>query len=134
MERDHFNKGVPQHRVLIIDDEPQLLDVLAGHFRSLGYDVHTAGEIEEAEALLANFNYSLVITDMALTPVGFRGLEILDQAWDTCERPKIIVLTGYCLPALQVEVKSRGADAFIPKPVRLLRLSQVAAVLLGASA
>lgn len=134
MERDQLNNDVHQHRVLIIDDEPQLLAAVAEHFRGLGYDVHTAGELEEAEALLANFSYSLVITDMALTPVGFRGLEILDKAWDTCERPKIIVLTGYCLPALQVEVASRGADAFIPKPVRLLRLSQVAAVLLGASA
>jgi DNA-binding response OmpR family regulator len=122
------------HRVLIVDDEVQLLDVLGEHFRNVGYDVHTAAEIEEAEALLANYSYSLVITDLALSRVGFRGLDILDRAWDICERPKIIVLTGHCLPEMRVEVATHGADAFVPKPVRLVSLAEVAARLLGASA
>ena len=134
VENNQFDKDVPRRRMLIIDDEPQLLDVLGEHFRNAGYEVHTAGELEEAEALLANFKYSLVITDLALTGVGFRGIDILDQAWDICERPKIIVLTGHSLPELRVEAASRGADAFVSKPVRLVRLSEVAASLLGASA
>ena len=123
-----------QRRVLIIDDEPHLLYAVAEHFRTLNYEVHSASETEEAEALLANFSYCLVITDLALTRVGFRGLEILDHAWDLGERPKIIVLTGHCIPELQVEAVTRGIDVFLHKPVRLRRLSQVAEQLLGASA
>lgn len=134
MERDQCSRNTSRHRVLIIDDEPLLLDVLGEHFRNAGYDVHTATEAEEAEALLANFSYSLVITDLALSRVGFRGLEILDQAWEICERPKIIVLTGHCLPEMRSEVASRGADAFVSKPVRLISLSEIAARLLGVSA
>jgi DNA-binding NtrC family response regulator len=124
----------PKNRVLIIDDEASLLEVLAEHFTSLGYEAHTADEAEAAGALLANYQYSLVITDLALTSVGFRGFDILDRTWDLCDRPKVIVLTGHGEAELQVEATRKGVDAFIQKPVRLLRLSEVAAAVLGATA
>ena len=75
-----------------------------------------------------------MITDLALTRVGFRGLEILDQTWDLCYRPKIIVLTGHAHPSLEVEANTRGIDAFLHKPVRLLQLSDIAAQLLRVTA
>ena len=131
----HCEPKIPsKHRVLVVDDEPSLLEAVALHFRDLGYEVHTADEAEAAEALIANMHYSLVITDLALTRVGFRGLEILDHTWDVCDRPKIIVLTGHCQPEVEVEATRRGVDAFVRKPVKLMGLSQVAERLLGASA
>ena len=123
-----------QARLLIVDDDVLLLAVMAEHFRTLGYDVHTASESEEAEALLSNYKYALVITDLALTKVGFRGLEILDHTWDLCDRPRIIVLTGHVQPEIQIEATTRGIDRFMCKPVRLRQLTQAAEQLLGATA
>lgn len=128
------NEGKTPGRVLVVDDDVWLLEVIAGHLRTEGYDVDTATEAEEAEALLANYTYSLVITDLALSRFGFRGLELLEYTWEICHRPKIIVLTNHTDAAIQAEATARGVDKFMAKPVRLRQLSQVTAQLLGATA
>lgn len=109
-------------RILIIDDNEQLLTVVKEFLATHGYEVHTAMEREEAEALLNNIEYDLVITDLALTRCGFGGLEILERLSQYARRPKVIVLTGYGTPSLHMEACSRGIDAFVRKPTPLSEL------------
>lgn len=109
-------------RILIIDDNEQLLSVVAEFLGTNGYEVHTATEREEAEALLNNIEYDLVITDLALTRFGFGGLDILERLSRHAPRPKVIVLTGHGTPVVQAEARSRGVDAFVKKPTPLTEL------------
>jgi DNA-binding response OmpR family regulator len=117
-------------RILIVEDEPSLLSAIAEYMEKHGYQVHCASEREEAEALLANHNYALVITDLALTKVGYDGFDVVAHAWDRPARPKIIVLSGMTLPEFEEEAALRGADVFLRKPQSLQEIAETAARLL----
>ena len=109
-------------RILIIDDNEQLLSVVREFLGMHGYEVHTATEQEEAEAMLNNIEYDLVITDLALTRFGLGGLDILQRLSHYARRPKVIVLTGHGGADVQTEAHSRGVDAFVKKPAPLTEL------------
>jgi DNA-binding response OmpR family regulator len=118
-------------RVLIIEDEPMLADALSEFLSSQGYEVHCAAEREEAEALLAHHVYALVITDLALSPLGLAGVDVLDCIADRATRPKVIVYSGHVDPELTLRLEPHGVDVFLQKPQPLEEVARVAAFLLG---
>jgi DNA-binding response OmpR family regulator len=122
-----------KHRILVVDDEQSLLEALTDFLSLAGYEVDGVQEAEAAQALLNHFNYSLVITDLALTAIGFAGLDVLSGIWDRSRRPKVIVLTGHDEPALRQAVQRWGADAYVCKPAPLKAIAATAATLLGDS-
>ena len=113
--------SAPEHmRILIIDDETAVLDATADYLMAHGYDVDTAEEREEAEALLLNVPYSLVIADMRLTGThGREGLEVIRTIRDNQPDCRMAVVTGYGSRDLRDEAMRSGADAFLTKPVPL---------------
>ncbi len=122
------------NRLLIIDDEQDVLSMLQDMFSSLGHQVHCAQEAEEAEALLNHFSYDLIITDLALTPVGLSGFELLGRMCACEPRPKVLVLSGHAESAIRSEAHVKGVDAFLEKPQSLRDLARVASTLLGGEA
>ena len=58
-------------RMLVVDDEEPILFAMREYFSTCGYEVDCARELEEAEALISNVQYALVIADMRLT--GIQG-------------------------------------------------------------
>jgi len=104
-------------RILIVDDNQALLELITNEFTAEGYKVDAATGREEAEALLNHDDYDLVITDLALSRCGLSGLDILEILAKRQTRPKVIVLTGHGTPEIQKEACSRGADAFLKKPM-----------------
>jgi DNA-binding response OmpR family regulator len=119
-----------KHRILVVEDELELLKALATYLTSSGYEVHSVSEPEAAQALLGNYTYSLVITDLALTNIGFTGLDVLTEIWDRARRPRVIVLTGHGEPELQRAARLWGADAYMQKPKPFSEIATLAAVLL----
>ena len=117
-------------RVLIIEDEPMLADALSEFLSGKGYEVHCAAEREEAEALLAHYVYALVITDLALSPLGLSGVDVLDCIADRATRPKVIVYSGHVDPELTSRLEHHGVDVFLQKPQPLEEVARVAALLL----
>ena len=113
--------SAPEHtKMLIIDDETAVLDATADYLTAHGYDVDTAEEREEAEALLLNVPYSLVIADMRLTGThGREGLEVIRIVRDQQPDCRMIVVTGLGSRDLRDESMRSGADAFLTKPVPL---------------
>jgi DNA-binding NtrC family response regulator len=121
--------------ILLVEDEEFIRFALEDYFSMKGYEVQAAAEWEEAEALLANRRYDLVISDLRLTGFGgTEGLEIigfLRQRWpDT----RVIILTGFGSFEVEAEAKRRGVDAFLHKPMPLPDLARIAESLLQAPA
>jgi DNA-binding response OmpR family regulator len=122
-------------RLLIVDDEPPILLAMRNYFGAKGYAVDCAREREEAEALLSAYPYACVILDLRMTPAhGGDGLEVLAHARMRRPASRIVILTAYGSPAAEAEARSRGADAFIRKPVPLPELARLVAALVGRAA
>lgn len=119
-------------KILIIDDDTQLVNAYREYLTKQGYDVDSAQELEEAETLLAHFPYSLVITDLRLSKLGFGGLDLVKHIREQSLPTRIIVLTAYGWPDLKTEASSQGADAFLRKPMRLADLGETVGRLTGA--
>ena len=118
-------------RLLILDDDDQLARACKEFLSESGYDVDCALETEEAETLLTHFPYSLVITDLRLSKLGFGGLEFIRRIRELSSDTRIIVLSGYKWPEIESEATSQKIDAFLRKPVRLQDLAETIAMVLG---
>lgn len=119
-------------RILILDDEPAIVVSTSRYLRSHGFEVHSASELEEAEALLANLSYALVIADLRLTGVhGAEGLEVVAYVREHCPWTRTILLTAYGSPELERVARDRGVDAVLHKPLPLPDLAQAVFALVG---
>ena len=97
------------------------------YFTSLGYEVDCASELEEAEILIAQHAYALVIADLRLTgSSGSEGLEIVKTVRVHRPDTRVIMLTAYGSPEIEAEAKRRGVDAFLHKPKPLAEVAQLA--------
>ncbi len=114
-------------RLLVVDDEEAIGRATAMFFRAHGWEVDVAREREEAEAMLSTSRYALALADMRLTGAhGREGLELVGFVRERCPWTRIVVLTGYVSEELAVEVRRRGADLFLEKPVALPELVKIA--------
>jgi DNA-binding NtrC family response regulator len=121
-------------RILIVDDDDQLVDAYRDYLTGLGYPVDSAGEIEEAQALLAHFSYAVVITDLRLSRLSFGGLDLVKFIRSIAVPTRVIVLTAYGWPELKAEAANQGVDAFLRKPMRLSDLAKTLKILGGGNA
>ena len=121
-------------RILIVDDDDQLINAYREYLGGLGYTVDTAGEVEEAQTLLTHFSYSVVITDLRLSQLSFGGLDLVKFIREGSLSPRVAVLTAYGWPELRNEACDRDVDAFLRKPMRLSDLAKTVEVLSGGTA
>ena len=121
-------------RLLVLEDNDQLATVYKEYLTERGYQVDCAVELEEAESLLSHFSYSLVITDLRLSKLGFGGLDFIRRIREVSSQIRIIVLTGYTWPEIEDEVLAHKVDAFLRKPIRLQELAETIAMALGVAA
>ncbi|MBA3599464.1 MAG: response regulator, partial [Methylibium sp.] len=115
--------------VLVVDDEPDLRTLYELTLLREGYDIETAGSVEDAWAQLKDRSFSAVITDMRL-PDGL-GLELLRRLEEAGRREKIIVITAYGSAESAVEALKAGAYDYLTKPVDLKVFRSVVAAALG---
>jgi DNA-binding response OmpR family regulator len=124
-------QAAPRHRILIVDDEELIVQAMRKYFAGLGYDVDSAFELEEAQALLGNYHYDLVIADLRLTGVGgVEGLQIVSDVRQRSSGARVILLSAYGTPEIERESYQRGADAFLHKPKAMMEIASVAVNLL----
>ena len=120
------------HRLLVVDDEPDLRTLYELTLLREGYDVESAGGVEEAWALLQQRGpggYQLVITDMRM-PDG-TGLDLLRRIDESGRHEKAVVITAYGSPENAVEALKAGAYDYLTKPVDLRQFRAVVASALG---
>ncbi len=116
-------------RLLVVDDEPDLRTLYELTLVREGYEVESAGSVEEAWPLLLQGDYQLVITDMRL-PDG-TGLDLLRRMEDAGRPEKGIVITAYGSAENAVEALKAGAYDYLTKPVDLRQFRAVVASALG---
>jgi two-component system, NtrC family, response regulator PilR len=119
-------------RLLVVDDEPDLRTLYELTLVREGYDVESAGTVEEAWALLHSRGaggFQLVITDMRL-PDG-NGLDLLRRMEEAGRPEKAIVITAYGSPENAVEALKAGAYDYLTKPVDLRQFRAAVASALG---
>ena len=100
-------------RILIVDDEPQLLRALATNLKARGYDVDQAATGEAALMLAASHHPDLVVLDLGLP--GIDGLEVIEalRGWNSVP---IVVLSVREREADKVAALDAGADDYVTKP------------------
>ena len=101
------------NRILVVDDEPQILRALATNLRARGYEVELAATGEAALQLAASKHPDLVIVDLGLP--GIDGVEVIRGIRGWSEVP-IIVLSVRDREADKVAALDAGADDYVTKP------------------
>jgi CheY-like chemotaxis protein len=122
--------AAPPLRLLLVDDEPDILFALADFFSGLGYEVDCAADRARAEALVSAGRHALMLVDLRLSGQN-QGLELIAFAHDRRPAIRIVVLTAYGSPEVEAAARGLGADAFLAKPLPLPELARVTAGLLG---
>jgi len=116
-------------RLLVVDDEPDLLTLYELALVREGYSVDSAGSVGEAWELLCAGSYDLLITDMRL-PDG-AGLDLLARLDEAGRREKAVIITAYGSAENAVEALKAGAYDYLTKPVDLKQFRAVVASALG---
>jgi len=113
-------------KLLVVDDEESICFSMREYFSQHGFKVDTAREIEEAEGLIKETEYQVIIQDLRLG-VAQRsdGLEIIRLVHEQNPETRIVVLTSYGSPEVEAEARRAGADAFLRKPKPLSQVAQV---------
>jgi two-component system response regulator GlrR len=107
-------------RILVIDDDREILKTFSAALKGTGYVVETAETGKDAiEKAKANF-YNLALIDIRLPDM--EGIELLTALVETTPKMVKIIVTGY--PSLQnaVEAVNKGADGYIIKPANMADL------------
>lgn len=110
--------------VLLVDDEPLVIDMAARMLERLGYAVTTAGSAPEACDLFRKNpdRFDLVITDHAMPEMT--GMTLAERMLEARRDTPVILLTGYGETVLPEKAKQAGVSEFLLKPVVMKELAE----------
>ena len=125
--REQNHRDEPSRQtLLVVDDEESICFSMSEYFSQHGYKVDTARELEEAEGLIKDTEYKVIIQDLRL---GVKrhpdGIEIIKMVHKRNPDTRIVVLTSYGSPETEAEARDAGADVFLRKPKPLSQVAQV---------
>jgi DNA-binding NtrC family response regulator len=113
-------------KLLVVDDEESICFSMSEYFSQHGFKVDTAREMEEAEGLLKETEYKVIIQDLRLGAARRPdGIDIIKMVHQRNPDTRIVVLTSYGSPEAEAEARDAGADAFLRKPKPLSQVAQV---------
>ena len=107
-------------RVLVIEDDENLRQVIQIQLSREGYDTSSAASAEEAAAILDKSPFQLVLTDLSLP--GVSGLELLKRVRLEYPETEVIVMTAFGTVQTAVEAMKAGAFDYIAKPIHPFEL------------
>lgn len=114
-------------RVLIVEDEQSIRDVLVELFETDGVDVSAAATLEYAKWILGRRTFDLVVTDIRLGGRRDGGLQVMAAAGMLSPEAAVIALTAYPDDANRGAALRLGAAHFLEKPIALERIAELAA-------
>ncbi|MBP6367501.1 MAG: sigma-54-dependent Fis family transcriptional regulator [Nitrosomonas sp.] len=116
----HSRKETNSPHILIVDDEPHIIELLELTLARMGMEVSSAIRIEDAKKLLQTRSFQLCLTDMRL-PDG-EGLDLVKHIAQHCSDLPVAVITAYSSTENAVAALKAGAFDYLSKPVSLKQL------------
>jgi two-component system response regulator AtoC len=107
-------------RILIVDDEEQICDMLADFLKSLGYEIFIAMSGDEALQMVKETRPHLMLLDIRMPETD--GIEILGSVRAIDQEIGIIMMTGYHDMEIAQKALKLGASDFVTKPVDMAYL------------
>jgi DNA-binding response OmpR family regulator len=121
----------PVGKILVIDDNPHVVDILGTYLQQEGYGILGALTSDEGLKLAILSKPDLVLLDIALP--GTNGIEVLKRIRSINPTTRVIMVTGNSDPVLAREALELGALAYIDKPFDFEYLKRVIAAALRES-
>jgi DNA-binding response OmpR family regulator len=118
----------PAAKILVVDDNPQIVDVVGTYLRQEGYGVLGALTSDEGLKLAILSRPELVLLDIGLP--GTNGIELLKRIRSLSPTTRVIMVTGNSDPVVARETLELGALAYIDKPFDFAYLKRVIAMAL----
>ncbi len=109
--------------LLVVDDEETFRRLTSKELARSGYQVETAGTLEEARGLLGRKHYHVVLLDLRL-PDG-SGLDLLGEIRESSPSTEVLMLTAYGTVQEAIRAMKEGAHDFLTKPCKLGELEAV---------
>ena len=116
-------------RILVVDDEQAVRDLLSKTLTMADYDVDSADDGPSAIEKMRAVEYDLLITDLKMP--GMDGLSVIREARKLAPDLRVIIITGYSTEASAIEAINLGVSGYLTKPFRLPRILAAAARALG---
>jgi len=103
-------------RVLVVDDEPQVVWVLRFSLESEGYETYTANNGVEALDRIAEHHPQLMVLDVMMPQMD--GWTVLERLLELPpeDRPRVVMVTALASLRDRAKAAELGADAYVPKP------------------
>jgi two-component system chemotaxis response regulator CheY len=125
------------YRVLVVDDQDEMVDLLSRMLRRIGFsDITAAFSAREAEQHLNQKNFHLLLTDFSMT--GNSGADLVRKLrsgslpWATPKDTPVIMITGHGERDYVMQARTAGVNAFLIKPVQMDQLeAKISVVLKG---
>lgn len=116
-------------RILVVDDEASIRDVLAKTLALADYDVEVAPDGRTALERLRVQPYDLLIADLKMP--GMDGLSVIREAKRYRAELPVIIITGYSTESAAIEAVNLGVSGYLTKPFRVPQVLAAAAKALG---
>ena len=123
-------KKAARRRVLVVDDEREVAEVLREHFEAT-YDVDTAPDGKRALKLIRTRRPDVILLDIHMP--GLNGLEVLKRIEKIDGKPVVIFVTANEDTDVAAQAMTTGAFSYVPKPFDFQYLDHLVAVALSVS-
>lgn len=108
------------YSVLVVDDEPGMVNFIRRALEVRCGSVHTAGSVEDAEPLVAQQRFDLIVLDISLP--GMSGVNWLKQLRERGVNSEVILMTAFADVETAIDALRAGASDFLLKPFSLAQL------------
>jgi len=117
-----------QPRILIADDQQDVLDALRLLLKGHGYAIETVNSPAEVLAAVARQEFDILLMDLNYardTTSGREGLDVLSRLKELEDHPPVVAMTGWATVGLAVEAMQYGVSDFVEKPWTNTRLLEI---------
>ena len=129
-------------RVLIVDDQPRVLDVLRETLASFqhrdAYEITLAQSVADALAILQRERFDLILLDMVMPGIGDpllrrQGLDLLKRVRDLGVNAPVLMMSGDYERRKEADALTEGASGYLHKPFDLRELDRLVARAIGSA-
>ena len=117
-------------RILVVDDEPDVVTILTKYFSDAGYTVDAAAHGGDALIAVSQYHPDVVVLDILME--GLDGVQVLERIRALDPAIRVIMITGSTDVTHRPAAMAMGAFAYVTKPVSLAQLHQAVAAAFGA--